>query len=179
MIEVEVKACVKDFSDVRERLIQIGAVKIKKEHQRDVYFNAPHRDFGVTDEALRIREIPENGKNRIILTYKGAKLDDVSKTRKEIEVDVSEAKNTTLILENLGFQRAAEVKKDRDIYHINEFIVTLDTVYGVGTFVEIETEAHEDENTSESIKKIFDIYKKLGIEEGFERRSYLELMGIV
>ncbi len=179
MIEVEVKACVKDFSDVRERLIQIGAVKIKKEHQRDVYFNAPHRDFGVTDEALRIREIPENGKNRIILTYKGAKLDDVSKTRKEIEVDVSEAKNTALILENLGFQRAAEVKKDRDIYHINEFIVTLDTVYGVGTFVEIETEAHEDENTSESIKKIFDIYKKLGIEEGFERRSYLELMGIV
>jgi len=179
LIEVEVKACVKDFSDVRERLIQIGAVKIKKEHQRDVYFNAPHRDFGVTDEALRIREIPENGKNRIILTYKGAKLDDVSKTRKEIEVDVSEAKNTTLILENLGFQRAAEVKKDRDIYHINEFIVTLDTVYGVGTFVEIETEAHEDENTSESIKKIFDIYKKLGIEEGFERRSYLELMGIV
>ena len=84
-----------------------------------------------------------------------------------------------LILENLGFRRAAEVKKDRDIYHINEFIVTLDTVYGVGTFVEIETEAHEDEDTSESLKKIFDIYKKLGIEEGFERRSYLELMGIV
>ena len=26
------------------------------------------------------------------------------------------------------------------------------------------------------LKKIFDIYKKLGIEEGFERRSYLELM---
>ena len=71
------------------------------------------------------------------------------------------------------------MKKDRDIYHINEFIVTLDTVYGVGTFVEIETEALEDEDTSESLKKIFDIYKKLGIEEGFERRSYLELMGIV
>ena len=94
LIEVEVKASVKDFSGVREKLIQIGAVKIKKEHQRDVYFNAPHKDFGVTDEALRIREIPENGENRIILTYKGAKMDDVSKTRKEIEVDVSEAKNT-------------------------------------------------------------------------------------
>ena len=35
-------------------------------------------------------------------------MDDVSKTRKEIEVDVSEAKNTALILENLGFQRAAK-----------------------------------------------------------------------
>ena len=28
-------------------------------------------------------------------------------------------------------------------------------------------------------RKYSDIYKKLGIEEGFERRSYLELMGIV
>ena len=32
-------------------------------------------------------------KKRIILTYKGAKMDNVSKTRKEIEVDVSDAEN--------------------------------------------------------------------------------------
>ena len=144
----------------------------------DVYYNAPHKDFGETDEALRIREIPENSNKRIILTYKGAKLDNLSKTRKEIEVDVSNAENTALSYENLGFKRAATVKKDRDIYHLDKFIVTLDTVYDVGNFVEIETEAHEDEETSEQVKKIFKIYKKLGIEEGFERRSYLELMAI-
>jgi len=44
--------------------------------------------------------------------------------------------------------------------------------------VEIETEAHEGENFEDSLKQIFKIYKKLGIENGFERRSYLELMGI-
>jgi len=178
VIEVEVKASVKDFADVQEKLTQIGAIKIKREHQMDVYYNAPHKDFAESDEALRIREIPKNGKKRIILTYKGAKMDDVSKTRKEIEVDVSDAENTGLIFENLGFRRAASVTKDRDIYHIDEFIITLDTVFEVGTYVEIETEAHEDKDTSESLNKIFEIYKKLGIEEGFERRSYLELMGI-
>ncbi len=94
LIEVEVKASVKDFEDVRKKLTQIGAIKIKTEHQSDVYYNAPHKDFGETDEALRIRQIPENGKTRVILTYKGAKLDNVSKTRKEIEVDVSDAENT-------------------------------------------------------------------------------------
>lgn len=177
MIEVEVKAIVKDFEEVRKNLTKIGAVKIKTEHQSDVYYNAPHKDFGETDEALRIRQIPENGKKRVILTYKGAKLDNVSKTRKEIEVDVSDAEKTSLILENLNFRKAASVKKNRDIYHIKEFIITLDTVKDVGTYVEIETEASEDEDTSESIKKIFDIYKQLGIEEGFERRLYLELMG--
>jgi len=178
LIEVEVKASVKYFADVQEKLTQIGAIKIKREHQMDVYYNAPHKDFAESDEALRIREIPKNGKKRIILTYKGAKMDDVSKTRKEIEVDVSDAENTGLIFENLGFRRAASVTKDRDIYHIDEFIITLDTVFEVGTYVEIETEAHEDKDTSESLNKIFEIYKKLGIEEGFERRSYLELMGI-
>ncbi len=176
MIEVEVKASVNDFSDVKQRLIQIGAVKIKREYQKDLYYNAPHKDFGVTDEALRIREIPENDGKRYILTYKGAKLDKVSKTRKEIEVEVSESENTSLILENLGFKKAAIVKKERDIYHLDEFIITLDNVYNVGKFVEIETEANEDEDTSKSIKKIFRIYKKLGIEDGFERRSYLEIM---
>ena len=175
MIEVEVKASVKDFDDVKKKLIQIGANKINNEHQRDVYFNSQHKDFVKTDEALRIREIPENGKKRFILTYKGAKMDDVSKTRKEIEVDVSESHNMTLILENIGFYPAAEVKKDREIYNLDEFIITLDTVYDVGTFVEIEKSAHESEETAESLEKIFEIYKKLGIEEGFERRSYLEL----
>ena len=109
MIEVEVKAIVKDFEEVRKKLTQIGAVKIKTEFQSDIYYNAPHKDFGETDEALRIREIPENGKTRVILTYKGAKLDNMIKTRKEIEVDVSDAKNTSLILENLNFRMAAEV----------------------------------------------------------------------
>ena len=178
MIEVEVKANVKDFVSVREKLFEIGAVKIKMEHQKDIYFNAPHKDFGKTDEALRIREIPEKGEKRFILTYKGAKMDDVSKTRKEIEIDVSEAKNTELILENLGFRKAATVIKDRDIYHLNEFIITLDKVYDVGTFVEIEKEAHEGDDTSKSLDNIFNIYSRLGIEDGFERRSYLELKGI-
>ncbi len=104
-------------------------------------------------------------------------MDDVSKTRKEIEVDVSDAKNMALILENLDFRRAATVKKDRDIYHLDEFIITLDTVYEVGTFVEIENEAMKMRTQLNLLKKIFEIYKKLGIEEGFERRSYLELMG--
>lgn len=176
---MEVKANVNDFSDVEKKLKQIGAVKINTEHQEDAYYNAPHRDFAETDEALRIREIPEDGYNRIILTYKGAKIDDISKTRKEIEVEVSDSKNTASILENLGFRMAAKVTKDRDIYHFKEFIITLDTVHNVGTFVEIETEAQEGEDTSSSIQRIFDIYKTLGIVEGFERRSYLELMGIV
>jgi len=176
LIEVEVKANVEDFINVKKNLDKIGAIKIKNEHQRDVYYNAPHKDFVQTDEALRIRQIPEDKETKVILTYKGAKMDNVSKTRKEIEVEIFDAKNMDLILENLNFRKTALVKKDRDIYHLNEFIITLDTVHNVGKFVEIEIEAHENDDTTIHLNKIFEIYKKLGIEEGFERRSYLELM---
>lgn len=178
MIEVEVKAKVNNFSGIKEKLADMGALKIKDEHQRDTYFNAPDRDFGVTDEALRIREIPENSGKRTILTYKGAKMDDLSKTRQEIEVDITDSENMALILINLGFKKAAVVTKDRAIYNLDEFIITLDTVCDVGTYVEIETDVDEGQDTTDSLNAIFEIYKTMGIEEGFERRSYLELMGI-
>ena len=48
----------------------------------------------------------------------------------------------------------------------------------MGNFVEIEKGMVEGEDFKEAIDKIFKIYKKLGIEDGFERRSYLELMGV-
>ena len=180
MIEVEAKAHVNDFNNVLEKLKEIGAEKVMVEHQKDTYFNNPeYRDFEKSDEALRIRNTTiNNEKSEIILTYKGPKLDDVSKTRKEIEVNVEDSKNTGLILENLGFKAAADVEKYRTTYSFQEFTISLDKVHKVGNFVEIEKGMAEGEDFKEAIDKIFKIYKKLGIEDGFERRSYLELMGV-
>ncbi|KAF5069451.1 class IV adenylate cyclase [Methanobacterium aggregans] len=178
MIEVEVKAHAGNFNDVEVKLNEIRAEMIGLEHQKDVYFNAPDRDFAETDEALRIREIPDTSGKRIILTYKGAKMDEVSKTRKEIEVDVSDTENMASILENLGFRAAATVEKKRIIYKFKESIISLDEVLNVGKFIEIEREAREGEDFSQARDEIFELFKKLGIEDGFERRSYLELMGV-
>jgi len=178
LIEVEVKAHVSDFKGVKQRLIEIGAEKIREEHQEDTYFNAPHRDFAKTDEALRIREIPEGNGKKIILTYKGAKMDSRSKTREEIEVEVLDSENMAAILKNVGFKVAAAVKKDRINYNFRDSTVSLDDVHGVGKFVEIEKQASEGENFEDALDEIFGIYKQIGIDEGFERRSYLELLEI-
>ncbi len=178
MLEVEVKAHVPDFGEIEVKLSQIGAEKLKVEHQKDVYFNAPHKDFAQTDEALRIRKIPQNDGSEFILTYKGAKLDDSSKTRKEIEVGVENAENTAAILENLGFKPVQTVKKDRAIYLFEDYIITLDQVYDVGNFVEIEKGMGEGQDYQDILQDIFKIYRKLVIVVGFERRSYLEFLEI-
>lgn len=179
MIEVEVKARVTDFKEVIKGLKKIGAEKKGSEHQEDVYYNAPHRDFAQTDEALRIRQIsPEHGKPKILFTYKGAKMDKVSKTRKELEFKISDPYKMGLILEELGFNPVETIKKDRDIYTWKDYTITLDQVYRVGNFVEIEKEGREGDDFSQALEDIFDIYQKLGIKSGFVRESYLELLGV-
>jgi adenylate cyclase, class 2 len=178
MIEVEVKARVTDFQGVKKKLSQMGILKVKTEFQEDIYYNAPHRDFGQTDEALRIRKIPDNNGFKTFLTYKGAKMDDTSKTRKEIEVVVENRENTASILENLGFIPVVTIKKKRMIYEIDDLVICLDDVDGVGTFVEIERGLKEGEDFQDSLEEIFKTYRKLGITDGFVRKSYLELLGI-
>lgn len=176
MLEVEVKAHAADFQKVKTKLSQIGAEKLKTEHQKDIYFNAPHKDYAQTDEALRIREIPGEDGSKFILTYKGAKLDDTSKTRREIEVEVDDVENTTSLLESLDFRPVQTVQKDRTIYLYEDYTITLDKVHHVGNFVEIEKGLMEGEDYQDILQDIFEIYRKLGIEDGFERRSYLELL---
>lgn len=178
MIEVEVKARVPDFQEVKKKLSQMGILKVKTESQEDIYYNAPHRDFAQTDEALRIRKIPHDDGFKIFLTYKGAKMDDTSKTRKEIEVGVENREDTASILENLGFIPVVTIKKERMIYQMDDLVICLDDVEGVGTFVEIEIGLKEGEDFQDSLEEIFKTYRKLGITDGFMRKSYLELLGI-
>ena len=180
MIEVEVKAHITNFNDIKSKLKEIGAIKTDKEHQIDTYFNNINlRDFEKTDEALRIRKTTiNNSESKIILTYKGAKIDTISKTRKEIEVNIEDFEKMSSILENLGFKAVANVEKYRTTYKINDYILSLDQVQKVGSFVEIEKTVLDGEKFEFELDEIFKLFKKLGIDSGFERKSYLELMGI-
>lgn len=170
MIEVEVKA--KTDPKIKKKLELLGAQKIRKEKQEDIYFNAPHKNFKITDEALRIRKTP----SKAFLTYKGPKIDEKSKTRQEIETEIPDPKNITKILESLGFKKAHKVIKKREIYQLNEFTITIDNVKGLGTYIEIEKDIKEDEDHEKTLNKILKIYKQLGIKKGFQRKSYLELL---
>ena len=69
MLEIEIKVRVPDLVPVRERILLGHAGTPVKVHERDIYYNAPHRDFGITDEALRLRYAGGS----CTLTYKGKK----------------------------------------------------------------------------------------------------------
>jgi adenylate cyclase class 2 len=171
MIEVEVKVRA-DHSKVRPILEKLSAKKIGIEHQSDIYFAAPHRDFGKTDEALRIRSF--DGKS--VLTYKGPKLDGVSKTREELETSVDEVP-TTRILHALGFSKAGVVSKIREVFKIGEITICLDEVEGLGEFLELEITVENEKELEISRKKLFELLKQFDFgEKDSIRISYLEMV---
>ena len=86
MIEVEVKAKINSFDEIKDKLNDLGAIKVKTEHQEDRYFNSPVVDFAKSDEALRIRETKTEESHNLFITYKGPKIDSKSKTREEVEM---------------------------------------------------------------------------------------------
>ena len=172
MIEVEVKARINSFKEIEERLEKLGATETKREFQEDIYFASPIVDFAQTDEALRVRTT----NNDIFITYKGPKLNDKAKTRKEVEMSIESAEKARDIFEEIGFRPARIVRKNRIYYSYENFEISLDDVEGLPPYMEIETALDDDADYSTAQDKIFELFEKLGITDGFERTSYMELL---
>ncbi len=176
MIEVEVKAKINSFKEIEEKLAQIGAVKTKEEFQEDIYFNSPIVDFAKTDEALRIRTTRQNENTNIFITYKGPKIDAKSKTRKEIEMGIANSDQCSDIFEAIGFRKVRTVRKNRQYFSYENFEISLDDIEGLDPYMEIEIALEDGEDYSEAQNSIFKLFEKLGITDGFERTSYMELL---
>ncbi|WP_292485883.1 class IV adenylate cyclase [Methanohalobium sp.] len=171
MIEVEVKART-DLETARKMLKDEDARFIETEHHFDSYYNAPHRDFSSSDEALRIR----SRDNKAFLTYKGKKMDSISKTREEFETPV-DSENMRNILLSLGFREYGIVEKEREVYKLDDFVIALDSVEQLGEFIEVELESESGSDIEHNSNRIFEFLNKLGIEENDSiRKSYLELV---
>lgn len=172
MIEVEVKAKITSFEEMEESLKNLGAEKSKSEFQEDIYFKSPIVDFAKTDEALRIRTT----NNATFITYKGPKLNEKAKTRKEVEMAIESAEKAADIFEEIGFHPARTVRKNRIYYSYENFEISLDDVEGLPPYMEIEISLADSADYTEAQSKIFELFEKLGVTEGFERTSYMELL---
>lgn len=162
------KAYCDDLNHVEEILKEKGAHFIEEVTEIDTYYNHPSRDFAETDEALRIRMCGEKS----YVTYKGPKIDALSKTREEIETEIKDSDVAKQLLVALGFHPVVEVKKVRRLYRLSPFDICLDDVENAGTFVEVETSG---ESVVELRNAALDLLKELNLKK-YDRRSYLELL---
>ncbi len=176
--EVEAKYPLSDSAPIRRQLAELGAVPGAPVAQCDTYFAHPFRDFARTDEAFRLRNVGEHN----AVTYKGPLVDKQTKTREEIEIPIAPgagaARQMAEMLHALGFRAVRSVEKSRQPFHLSwqgrEFELALDTVAGLGEFLEIETQADAAEWEA-ARDTLLALASDLGLEQS-ERRSYLQLL---
>ena len=177
MYEVELKVEA-DHGAVRAALDDAGAEPVDHVRQVDTYYDAPHREFAETDEALRLREETDLDaeETTTAMTYKGPLVEAASKTREEYETGVDDGAAAAGILDGLGFEPAATVEKERERFALDGYTVTLDAVDGLGSFVEIEREAPESD--IEQVRTgAQELLRALGLDPDEQiRSSYLSLL---
>lgn len=176
-IEVEQRFELSDHEDLRERLIKKGAKLIGTEHQKDVYYNAPHRDFLDTadvSEWLRLRHESE----RAAITYKhwlpeGVKIKTYCD---EFESTVSDVEAMRKLLTALNFTELITVDKSREEWQLGDIVIALDTVTDLGTFAEFEYKGEDAQTVEEAHKCIGACLQALGITPGGAHPGYPHLL---
>lgn len=136
--EIEAKLKVRSLPDIEKRLPQTGAIFIEKQRQRDFYFDDRNHRLKKADCCLRLRILKAGRTKTILLTYKKAKQKDNYKKRIELELQINDIASTRRMLNILGFSQKIVVEKKRSLWRLNKCLVALDSVKGLGCFVEIE-----------------------------------------
>jgi len=176
--EVEQKFPTAELPALEAKLAALGATVSEPRLEVDTYFAHPARDFAATDEALRTRRKESSS----YITYKGPKIDQTTKTRREIELPLGADEGAAVawggLLEALGFAPVGEVRKHRRQALISwqgrNVEASLDDVEGLGTFIELELIAEADD--VEAAKAcIASLAETLGLSAP-QRKSYLELL---
>ena len=154
-IEIEAKLKVDSVEGVRERLMELCAEFVAELAQEDVLFDDENGTLTKADSCVRLRRQTRQGETKYILTYKGAKEKSSFKRRREIEIEVSDADSTEIILSALGYEKRLTVEKNRSLWRLGECEVALDQLKQLGGFVEIE---------GPNEKVIADVQKSLNLE---------------
>ena len=171
MLEIELKVRISSLDPVRQRLLECNAQFCGRVHEHDVYYNSPCRDFGKTDEALRVRYTNDHA----VVTYKGAKVPATAlKAREELSLGVESGEVFEEILKRLGFSKTAEVNKWRENFRLSDALISLDSVDELGTFAEIEVMAGTD--AAHASARINTLSQEIGIQGEPILASYLELL---
>ena len=178
-IEVEIKLKVHNKEQLEHSLKQQGFTAVRLVVETDTYYTAVHHDFAKLDEALRIRTVKDqiSGKETAVITFKGAKLDQVSMTRQELETEVGDAKTARKILESIGFQPVIPVEKQRQYFHRGNMTACSDSVKGLGDYLELEILTDSEEKRTVALHKIENTLKQLRYSmQETTRTSYLSLL---
>ncbi|MDD5569493.1 MAG: class IV adenylate cyclase [Candidatus Pacebacteria bacterium] len=137
-IEIEIQVNIEN-SEPLLAFLEKNADFQKENHQSDEYFSPAHRDFTENrpiKEWLRLRD--SDGKYSI--NYKNWHFDENGRSQycDEYETEVNDLNQIRNIFKALNFKPLVAVDKTRKTWIYKNYEIDIDSVKGLGDFVEIE-----------------------------------------
>jgi adenylate cyclase class 2 len=179
MIEVEIKAALKEKEELTAKMLELGFVKGDLLKETDVYFDSPHHKMKENDTALRIRSCENltQGTKVCYMTYKGPKMDKISISRKEVGMEIESVETGTEIFTSLGFFTVPAVIKHRQWLHLDNVTACLDSVEDLGDFLELEMVIADASEKEAALNDLIALLEKLGYgREDLLQTSYLSML---
>jgi len=175
MIEVEIRARVDSLDDVRKILDDMGATLVKSSTQVDKVFGLEKfldSECKVIEGGIIVRIRQDDGRIKVqfkeISRMMGAGL--------ELSSEVSDLDLAVEFLEKLDFKECFTVRKKRDKYSYDGFIICLDDVELLGTFIEVEKMVDSSDLKEKTKEDCIKLLEKIASSLEIEERKYGDLM---
>lgn len=169
-MEIEIRSKVTDLNALLVKIAEINAQKKYTERQIDTYFKQV--DDKDRKMVIRIREIPQG---KILLTFKSASPKNTKDTMwADYDTVIDRPEILKAVLKNGGYSELCSIDKKRTSYELNTFEINIDTIQGLGDFIEIEGNGDVDER-AQIESDILKLLARLGCTE-IITKGYVPLM---
>jgi adenylate cyclase, class 2 len=169
--EIEMKARLDEPTQIRKKILALGAKRIKKTRQRDTWFGSICLIKKVGYPFMvRVRR---EGRGTYI-TYKSVatKQDGVYQ---ELEYPVPDNAQAESMFKAMGLDEIVVIEKQREQFKLQGFTVCLDNIKGLGKFIEAELTGAEDPDILQ--EKIKTFFIKLGVKKAaIQKKGYINLL---
>ncbi|AHM73091.1 class IV adenylate cyclase [Yersinia hibernica] len=169
--EVELKFRVPQMTQLRKQLVIHKATTFTADnHEKDIYLEANSGDLAAQRISMVLREMNPSGIRLWIVKGPGSERCEAT--------NIEDIGKVQSMLSTLGYQPAFTLEKQRSIYFVGKFHVTVDSLVGLGDFAEIAIMT-DDVTALDNLKvECRDLADRLGLlAEQQETRSYRQLLG--
>lgn len=163
---IEIKARVRDFDEIRRRAERLSDTPVKVIPQEDTFFSAPNG-------RLKLRVLSQDHGQLIYYT----RPDREGPKRSDYHISVtSNPEDLKRVLE-LAYGIRGVVKKRRSLYLVGQTRVHLDDVEGLGQFIELEVVMRAGQSDAEGQLIAEELMAALGVEKSdLLEGAYMDLL---
>jgi predicted adenylyl cyclase CyaB len=163
---IEIKARVKNFQQLKKQVEAISDTPVKVILQHDTFFHTP-------TGRLKLRLLaPDRGE---LIYYERQDMSGPKQSDYHIYHTTNPASLQTVLAANLGMRGV--VRKERLLYGVGNTRIHLDKVEGLGDFLEFEVVLNETDTPAKGEIIASELMMKLGIEEtDLVEGAYIDLL---